>query len=171
MSSQIGTPIFTPLELDRLGQRAGREDALLVEGAVIGQLVLEGAAEDLAAVGEEHGVEDLAALVDDRADQHRRPGLDRRLDQLVGAFVGAPDELGLEHQVLGRIADQLKLGTEQQVRALRPAPHLQHRRGIALEVADALVHLRKRDFQAVGHARRFSDAARFGNLYATRLAR
>ena len=79
--------------------------------------------------------------------------LDRRFDQLVSAFVDAPDELGLQHQVLRRIADQLKLGTDQQVRAFsgRLAPHVEHRRRVALEVADALVHLRERNLQAVGH--------------------
>ena len=63
----------------------------------------------------------LPALVDDRADQHRRPRLGRRIDQLIGAFVDPPDEFRLQHQVLGRIADQLKLRAQQQVGARRCA--------------------------------------------------
>jgi hypothetical protein len=63
----------------------------------------------------------------------------------------APDELGLQYEVLRRIAGQLQLGAQQQVGVLCPAPHLEHRGGIAIEVADALVHLRKRDPQAVSH--------------------
>ena len=79
--------------------------------------MLEGTAEHAAAIREDHGIEVLPALVDDRADQHRRTRLGRRIDQLIGAFMDPPDELRLEHQVLGRIADQLKLRAEQQVGA------------------------------------------------------
>ena len=70
--------------------------------------------------------------------------------------MGAADEFGLQHQILGRIAGDLKLGAQQQVCAFGPPPHLQHRPGIAFEIADALVHLRERNAKAVspfgGHA-------------------
>ncbi len=141
-----------PAPLDRARQGPRREDALFVEGAVIWEFVLEGAADDLAAIGQQHGVEVLAVLVGDGADQQRRAGLDRRRDQVNGAFMNAPHELGLEHQVFGRVADQLQLRTDEEIRTFRRrlAPHREHRLGIALEVADALVHLRERNAKAVG---------------------
>ena len=76
----------------------------------------------------------------------RGPGLGRRVDQLIGASMDAPDELGLQHQVLGRIAGQLQLRAQQQVGALRRARRISSIAcGIAVEVADALVHLGERD--------------------------
>src|SRR5207302_7498883 len=54
-------------------------------------------------------------------------------------------------QVFRRIADQLQLGAHQQVGAFGFAAHVEHRRGIAREVADALVYLGKGDAQAVRH--------------------
>ena len=47
---------FHALELDRLGHGSGREDPLLVEGPVVGELALQRAADDLPSVGEDEGV-------------------------------------------------------------------------------------------------------------------
>ncbi len=159
------------LELDRLGQRTRREDALLVERAVVRQLALERPAEHPAAVGEDHRVISEAALRHRSADQDRRPRLGRRGNELVGAFMRAADKLGLQHQVLGRIADQLQFRAEQQVGTLRPAPHLEHRRGIAFEVADPLVHLGERNAEAIGHAGDLATIRRGATFTRPRLAR
>ena len=50
------------------GAGPGGEDALLVEDAVIGQLVLEAQRRDLAAIGEHRGVVELAVLAPGRAE-------------------------------------------------------------------------------------------------------
>ena len=156
------------LELDRLGHRPRREDALLVERAVIGKLALQCSADHPSAVREDQRIVGRAALADDRADEDCRARLDRRCDQLVGAFVRSADELGLQDQILGRIADQLELRAQQQVGTRRPPPHLEHRRGIALEVADALVHLREGDLQrSVMRMRPLALGPRARNLCAS----
>ncbi len=138
-------------ELDRLRHGPGREHALLVEGAVVGELALEGSGDHSAALGEQQRVIVEPAFVDDGADEHRRAGGVGRVDQPLGRLHGPSDKLGLQHQVLWRISGQLKFGAQQQIGAGGALAHLEHRRGIALKVADALVHLRERDGQAVGH--------------------
>ena len=70
-------------ELERLGHRTGREDALLVERTVIRQLALQRAAKHPTAIGENERVVVQPAFSDDRADQHCRPGLGRRVDEPV----------------------------------------------------------------------------------------
>ncbi len=62
MSSHTGAPILTPLTSKRLGRLAGREDALFVEDAVVGQVDLEGDALDLALGDQGHGVARPAIL-------------------------------------------------------------------------------------------------------------
>ena len=69
---------------------------------------------------------------------------------------GALDQRGLQHQVLGRIADQLHLGKDDQIAGpglLRAPSSIAV--GIAGEVADLLVELGKGDGELVGHGRRY----------------
>ena len=113
--------------------------------------MLVGPAEDASAVGEDHRIEILSALVPHGSDQHRRARLGGRIDEALGGLHRTPYEFGLQHQVLGRIADHLQLGADEEIGVLRLAAHFQHRRGIALEVADALVHLGNSDAQSVDH--------------------
>src|SRR5438309_101846 len=61
--------------LDGLRQRPRSEDPLLVEGPVIGQLVLECPADDSAGVGKQHRIEVAPVLINDRANQQGGPGL------------------------------------------------------------------------------------------------
>ena len=82
MSSQIGTPRRTPRKASGPGSGPGCEDALFVERAVIGQLVLAGDAGDLAAFEQEGGVVQLAMLGERRADDQRRAA--------IGGGVGEP---------------------------------------------------------------------------------
>ena len=111
------------------------------------------------------------ALGDDRADQHRRPRLGGRVDQPVGAFVrraGRTRASAPDPRADSRSAAAPGTAAGRRPSALRA--HLEHRRGIAVEVADALVHLGKGDASGGRSCRRFSDAAGFGNLCATATA-
>src|SRR3546814_1843273 len=66
-------------------------------------------------------------------DEHRRAavgGLGRQLDEELRGPLG---ERGLQHQILGRITDQLELGIEDQVGVPVPRPHSAHRVGIRSE--------------------------------------
>jgi hypothetical protein len=100
---------------------------------------------DLAAIGQHHGIIDRAALRNHRADQHCRSGFGGGGDQAVGRFMRPPDKLGLEDQILGRIARQLQLREHDQIGALGLVPPFEHRRRIGFEVADALVQLGEGD--------------------------
>jgi hypothetical protein len=118
-----------------------------------------------AAIGEQHRIVELAVHLDHGADQHRRPGRCGGRNQPRGFLSGGTDQCGLQHQILGRIADQLQLGAQQQIGARGFIAHRQHRRAVGGEVAHALVHLGKRDGQAVGHlGARFSVRAPRGKL-------
>ena len=79
------------------------------------------------------------------ASTSRSVGLDR-----------AADELGLEHEILDRIAGELQFGGDDEVGALprRRGADGEDRGGVAGEVADALVHLRQGDAKFLGHAGR-----------------
>ena len=158
MSSQIGVPILHAAEHDRPRRRAGDEDALLVEHAVIGQVDLEPHRFDPAAVEERDGVVQMAVLDPGQADQHRRAavrGLAR--ERLAGRAAGLL-EGRLQHQVLGRIAGEKEFRRQHEVRpepcrlgARRPQPLR-----IAGDVADNAGDLGERDDEAVqgrGHDR------------------
>ena len=84
ISSQIGTPSLTPRHSIGARQRAAGEDALFVEGAVIGQFVLERAADDLAALGQHHRVVDRAVGQMERAEQQGRAAVGGGVDQPLG---------------------------------------------------------------------------------------
>ena len=56
MSSQIGTPMVTPLMVSGSCSAAEREVALLVEHVGVRQLALQPRRDDLAVLGEDHGV-------------------------------------------------------------------------------------------------------------------
>ena len=90
------------LEDQRPRHRARREDALVVEHAVVRQVDLVALADDLALVEADDGVVQLVVLAPRRGDEQRRPAVPRvgaqRLDRLVAALL----EGGLQHQVLRR---------------------------------------------------------------------
>ena len=72
-------------EDDRPGHRAGREDALVVEHAVVRQVDLVALADDLAFVEGDDGVVELAVLAPRRGDEQRRAAVAR-----VGAQAPRP---------------------------------------------------------------------------------
>jgi hypothetical protein len=141
---------------DRLGKRTGLEQAHFVEGAVVGQFVLEARRLDLALVEQGDPVEQRAVLDEDRADQHRRAAIGRRPGQQFQLSRGAFDQGRLEDQVLGRIADQVELREHHQVRSpasffRRALARGEHCRGIAGKVAHGVVGLGKGDLERIGH--------------------
>jgi hypothetical protein len=138
---------------DRLGKRAGLEQPHLVERAVIGQLVLEADRGHLALVEQRDAVVQRAVLDEHRTHQHRRAAVRRRRRQRIELGRRALDESGLEDQVLGRIADQLQLGKDDEVGALRLLTRGEHRGGVAGDVADRLVELGEGDLERIGHGR------------------
>ena len=141
-------------KLDRRGQRAGREQALFVERAVIGQFALLADRGDGAIFDQGDDVEQYALRGDDSADQHRWAAIGAFLRQPVEMIIGLVEQGGLEHQILGRIADQLQFGIDDQVRALGAGAPFQHGVGIGPGVAHGLGHLGERDHEFVGHVTR-----------------
>ena len=102
---------------------------------------------DTPIIGEDHDIVIVPALGMDRSKQHRWPAVGRGIDQPLGGLHRAAHEIGLEHKILGRIADQLKFGKHHQLGALGRglrAP-VEHCRGIGGKVADALVGLAQGD--------------------------
>ena len=109
---------------------------------------------DLALVEQRDAVVQRAVLDEHRADQHRRAAIAGRLRHRLELGGGAFDQRRLENQVLGRVADQLQLGKDDQVGPLRLGPRGEHRRRVAGDVTDRLVELGESDLQRIGHAPR-----------------
>ena len=130
MSSQIGTPSLHAAQVHRPRHRPRREDALLIEHAVIGQIDLEAHGLDAAPIEQRHGVVD--AVRPPREPMSTRPivcvsrasASQRRARRLL--------ESGLQHQILGRIAGEKKLGEGDQVGARRGGARARLRAPLAL---------------------------------------
>ena len=173
MAADIGVPDILadrqadhhPPEHHRFGQRAGLEQPHLVEGAVVGQLVLEADRRDLALVEQGHPVVEVAVDHEDRADQHRRPAIGRNAGHALQLLGSALDQRGFQHQILGRIADQLHFREDDQVGPGGPGPLArgEHRPGIAGNIADRLVQLGKRDGKRIDHGAFLSAARALAN--------
>ena len=88
-------------EVDRPGQRARREHALLVEHAVVRQVDLEADGRDAAAVEQRIGVVELAVLDPGRADEHRRAAVGGLARQLSTAARQAAWNAGLSTRSSG----------------------------------------------------------------------
>jgi hypothetical protein len=144
-----------PAKYDRLGERTRLEQANFVESAVVGQLALEPGRLDPAFVEQRDAVIQRAVLDEDRADQHRRTAVAGGPRELLQLGRRAFDQRGLEDQVLGRIADQVELGKDDQVGPGRRGARSrrQHRRGVGGKVANDLVGLGEGDLQGVRHNR------------------
>ena len=104
MSSQMGTPTRTPRTVT--GPRGGtaREQALLVEHAVIRQVRLEAKRCDAALIEQRAGVIELAVLDPGRADQHRRAAARGLARQFFDRGAAGGLERGLQHQIFRRVA-------------------------------------------------------------------
>src|SRR5690606_24441928 len=114
------------------------------------QFMLAPRRDDPAAVEQGNDIIEACTLPFDRTHEHRRAavgGLGRELGKQLRRPFG---ERGLEDQILGRIADQLELGVEDEVGIAVPGAHLAHRGGVGGEIADRLRHLRKDDGKRFG---------------------
>jgi hypothetical protein len=134
-------------ERHRTGNRAGREDPLLVEHAVVRQVVLVAGSDDPAALQKQHGVVELAAIAPGRADDQRRAMIGGVLCERLDGALGIVLQGRLEHQVLRRVADHHELGEHDEV---RPRLDRAGARGtdqgeIVLDRADRRIDLRDRD--------------------------
>ena len=122
--------------------RAGLEVAVLVEDAVVGQVLLVVRAHLRAVVENGRGIEDVITLVD--IPDHRRdaPALAGHVRQRPQVGL---DERRLEEQVLGRVAREGELGEGHEVAARRAgALHpVQDEPRIGLDGADRRIDLRQ----------------------------
>jgi hypothetical protein len=141
------------VEDQRTRHRAGREDALLVEHAVVGQIDLVALADDLALVEADDGIVQLVAFAPRRGDEQRRSAVQRvgaqRLDRIVAALL----ERRLQHQVLRRIAREHQFRGQHQLGALllrfgACRPHLGE---VAVDIADRGIELGERDLEGIRH--------------------
>ena len=147
-------------EGDGARRRPRRENALLVEDAVVGQIDLEAHSLDAAVV--EQGDRVVAEPRLDPGNAHQNGGA------AIGGFAGEAFQRrpagflkrGLEHEVFGRIARQEKLAEHHEVGAesRRPRARVADAGGVARDVADDAVELREREYEAVqgsggGHGR------------------
>ena len=146
MSSQIGMPEAYAAKRDGRGQRSGIEDALLVEDAVVRQLVLE--PQLGAAVGDQRDrVVQTAVGAPGQRDEHgRRSGCALALE-LPQRRSRRVDERRPEHEVFRRIADEDQLGQDDEIGAefggpIARAPHASE---VAGHVAHRGIQLRERD--------------------------
>ena len=139
-------------EIDRPGRRPRREDAALVEHAIVRQVHFETHGGDGAAVEQAAGVMELALLDPRRADQQRRAAIAGLARKLLDLHPASRLEGGLEHEILLRIAREEKFRQSHQIRTLARglgtrAPGLV---GVAGNVAHGRIELRNRDRQVVG---------------------
>ena len=104
-------------ERHRAGGGAGVEDALLVEHAVIGQLVLGAARGDAAIVEQEQRVVQPAAVTPRTADHECRAAVGGLGGEGRDGRFAIGDEGGLADQVLGRIAADRELGGDDEIGA------------------------------------------------------
>ena len=139
------------LIFDWIGHRAAGEQAFLVKRAVIGEFDLVSDLSDMAAIEQGYAVEELAILTEYRTYQHRRSRPCRRRGQPVEFGLCPFPDCRLEHQVFGRVADQLQFGEDDQVAVRLCAMRRDHRIGIAAQVTDRLGQLRHGDGKLVRH--------------------
>ncbi len=121
----------------------GREVAVLVEDAVVGEEALAHDRLDLAVRADRGGVEEVAVVVR-RADE--RDHVARLGGDLGERALGRADEARPQEEVLGRIAGDRELGEEDDVGA-QPARLLEARDDlvpVSRQVADDRVDLRER---------------------------
>ena len=102
-------------EIDRTGRRPRCKQAPLVEHAVVRQVYLQPHGGDDAAVEQAIGVVELAFVGPGRADQQRRAAAPSFTRKLFDLSTASRLERRLEHEVLGWVAGQEKLGQRQNI--------------------------------------------------------
>src|SRR4029077_5460459 len=129
----------------RLG--AGLEVAVLVEDAVVRQvlLVIDPGADTV--VEHRSGIEDVVALVHEAHHDREPPGRARHLVERAQVRL---DERGLEQEVFGRVAADRELGKGHQGGSLRASPldRVHDHADVAFEIANRGIDLPQGDPQA-----------------------
>ena len=138
-------------ERHRLGQRAGAEHPLLVEHAVVRQIVLPAHRLDAAVLEQQGGVVEGAGMAPGRAQQQRRPavaGLRRqRFRRRLDALLKRP----LQHQILGRVAGQRQLAADDEVAGAGAQTCRTDALDVAVDVAHHRIDLRESHRQRRAH--------------------
>ena len=130
----------------------GVKDPLFVEHRLVGQMMLELGGDDLAALADQIGVEELGALDPGRAHGDGRPiGAIPR--QRPHGLDGGGVKGRLHHQILRIVAGDEHLGEGHQIgaRGFARRPGIARQRGIAGDIAHGRVELCQRDAECVGH--------------------
>ncbi len=134
----------TLAQLEDRRVRAGLKVAVLVEDAVVREVLLVVHPGDRAVVADGGGVHDVVAAVDE-AHHHDEAG--RRARHPVEGPQVRLDEGGAEEEVLRGVAREAQLGEGDQIDAERAGPldRIEHPAGVALDVADTDVELGQAD--------------------------
>ena len=99
----------------RARDRAGLEDALLVEHAVVGQGMLVDPADDGATGEHERGVVEPPAVAPRGTHDQGRAAIGGVAGELIQGVARVLADGRLEHQVLGRVAHQEQLGQHEEI--------------------------------------------------------
>ena len=147
MSSQMGTPTRMPLHRHRPRGGAAREQALLVEHAVVRQIGLEAERGDAPVIEQRAGIIELAVLDPGRADQHRRAAVGGLARQFLDRRAAGRLERRLQHQIFRRIAGDEQFRQHHEIGAvgLRLLARGAGFRGVAGDVAHGRVQLGQRN--------------------------
>ncbi len=146
-------PEPNPLERDGTGKRPGLENTVLIEDAIVRQLVLEAAGSDLSPLQQADRVIELPLLDHRRAHQHGGPAVEGQLGEVLHRFLGGALKGGFTDQILGRIAAQEQFRINDYIRPerLRLLAEGAGERDIGLKAAECRVGLGQRNFQLVCH--------------------
>jgi hypothetical protein len=117
---------------------AGREPALLVVFAIIGQIALGYDAQEPAACDRQGAVVQAPRAADRRPDADHRREVAPRFDQPGHRPLDGVQQRVLQMQIVDRIGRQAELGKDDEVHALgvRLAPEIQNPVGVGVDVAD-----------------------------------
>ena len=131
-------------EIDRIGQRPGAEEPLLVKHAVVRQLVLVADGVDPAAGHEDGGVIESAFVGPGRGRQDGRAvyGLGR---QIVNSPPGRRHNGGPQDQIFRRVANQGELAADEKIGVAGGRTRLADPGQVALNIANSRVELRDGD--------------------------
>ena len=151
ISSQIGDPELHAPECDRLRQRTRGEHPLLVEHAVIREIIFVAHRLDAAAVEQRHGIIDERRLAPGETDEHGGAAILGVARERLASLARRLLQSGLQHQVLDGIAGEEELGEGNEIGA-RPCGLRARLAGspqIALDIAHHRVELRERELELV----------------------
>ena len=130
---------------------ASGENPLFIKGSVIGQLMLVTHRSNLTAIEQRNSVVQSAIVEEYRTHKHGGPAIGRRLCKLRKLHRSARGKGWLQHQILGRIPNQLLFGKHDQVGICRFCTPFKHLAGVTCQVTYALVKLRHCNIKPICH--------------------